>query len=139
MGHRVERSIRSLLVPARRLASGAPLLQRPRAGLREIEQIGQEMDRAASLLEQRSRQQTALGALTLKAVTETDRTKFFCDVIRDVTDTLGVAFCDVLEYLPDERAFILRAGVGWSEGRIGASCVVRSACVARWCRRAQIW
>ena len=123
MGHRVERSIRSLLVPARRLASGAPLLQRPRAGLREIEQIGQEMDRAASLLEQRSRQQTALGALTLKAVTATDRNEFLRDVIKGVTDTLGVAFCDVLEYVPDERVFVLRAGIGWAEGRIDTTRV----------------
>ncbi len=121
MGQRIELSIRSLLVPARRLASGASLLQRPSASLQEIELIGQEMDRAASLLEQRSRQQAAIGVLTLKAVTAVDRTEFLCDVIKAVTDTLGVEFCDVLEYLPDEHAFALRAGVGWPEGRVGVT------------------
>ncbi len=123
MGRRIERSIRSLLVPSRRLASGAPLLSRPTAALREIELIGQEMDRAASLLEERTRQRTAIGALTLKAVTGPDRTEFFGNVIKAVTETLGVEFCDVLEYRPDERVFVLRAGIGWPEGRVGITKV----------------
>jgi PAS domain S-box-containing protein len=121
MGQHIERSTRSLLVPARRLASGQPLLTRPTAGLAEIELIGQEMDRAAALLEQRTRQQDAIGDLALKAVTAAERPEFFDEVLKVVTAILGVEFCDVLEYLPEENAFMLRAGKGWQPGRVGTT------------------
>src|SRR5690606_5793557 len=68
MGNRIERATRSLALPARQLASGQTLLPRPESALHEIEQIGEEMDRAAGLLATRAQQQSALGALALKAV-----------------------------------------------------------------------
>jgi signal transduction histidine kinase len=32
---------------------------------------------------------------------------------------MAVRFCKVLEYLPDENSFLVRAGVGWHEGVVG--------------------
>ena len=32
---------------------------------------------------------------------------------------MGVRFCKVLEYLPDENQFLVRAGVGWHDGVVG--------------------
>jgi two-component sensor histidine kinase len=35
--------------------------------------------------------------------------------------SLGVSHVKVLEYLPDEKRFLVRGGVGWSEGVVGAA------------------
>src|SRR5919106_580910 len=37
--------------------------------------------------------------------------------------SLGVSFVKVLEYLPDEKRLLVRAGVGWGEGVIGSATV----------------
>ena len=36
-----------------------------------------------------------------------------------VAQTLDVEFCKILQLLPDKNAFLLRAGVGWSDAQIG--------------------
>lgn len=35
--------------------------------------------------------------------------------------SLGVSYVKVLQYLPDEKCFLVRAGVGWGEGVVGAA------------------
>jgi PAS domain S-box-containing protein len=40
-----------------------------------------------------------------------------------VAQTLGVEFCKILELLPDGKALLLRAGIGWKNGFVGAATV----------------
>ena len=44
-----------------------------------------------------------------------------------VAKTLDVAYCKVLELLPDGKALLLRSGVGWREGLVGRATVPTGA------------
>ncbi|MBV8402207.1 MAG: GAF domain-containing protein [Acetobacteraceae bacterium] len=41
------------------------------------------------------------------------------EACRLVAEGLGTSLCKILEYLPAEDAFLVRAGVGWKEGVVG--------------------
>lgn len=45
------------------------------------------------------------------------------EAIKLVATTLGVELANVMELLPDAKTFLLRAGVGWSEGLVGRAIV----------------
>ncbi|ODS34144.1 MAG: two-component sensor kinase [Candidatus Scalindua rubra] len=47
----------------------------------------------------------------------------FDEVVSIVARTLDVEFCKILELMPDGKAFLLRAGVGWKEGYVGHATV----------------
>jgi two-component sensor histidine kinase len=57
-----------------------------------------------------------LGACALKAESLDEVLRKAC---RLIADGLDVHFCKVLEYLPDEHALLVRAGVGWRDGVVG--------------------
>lgn len=44
-------------------------------------------------------------------------------IVAELAETLGVEFCKVLEFQPDENLLLLRAGVGWREGLVGKELV----------------
>jgi two-component sensor histidine kinase len=57
-----------------------------------------------------------LGACALKA---DDLGVLLQEASRLVAEGLGTSFCKILEYLPQENQFLVRAGVGWREGVVG--------------------
>jgi PAS domain S-box-containing protein len=79
-----------------------------------------ERKRAEETLRQRARQQAAVAKLGLIALAEDDLDRLFDQAVSMVAETLDVAFCKLLELLPDGRELLLRAGVGWNDGTVGS-------------------
>ena len=76
--------------------------------------------RVADDAEQRLREERAKFAdLGLLAVEGADLDKLLQQAAAEAARSLGVSHVKVLQYLPDEKRFLVRAGVGWSEGVVG--------------------
>lgn len=58
-----------------------------------------------------------------RALMGTDLSILFDETVAIVAQTLDVEFCKILELLPDGKAFLLRAGVGWKKGFVGQATV----------------
>ncbi|MCR4307372.1 MAG: PAS domain S-box protein, partial [Candidatus Berkelbacteria bacterium] len=70
-----------------------------------------------------ARQQAAIARLSHEVLLGGDLTSIMNKAVSTIADTLGNEYCKVLELLPDGKAMILRAGVGWKEGIVGAITV----------------
>jgi signal transduction histidine kinase/CheY-like chemotaxis protein len=70
-------------------------------------------------LEARLRQQALLAEFGRRALGDVTFTNLLAEATRTTALGMGVRFCKVLEYLPDENQFLVRAGVGWHEGVVG--------------------
>ncbi|KHE92297.1 Signal transduction histidine-protein kinase BarA [Candidatus Brocadiaceae bacterium S225] len=70
-----------------------------------------------------ARQQDAIARLSHEALLGDDLISIMNKAVSTIADTLGNEYCKVLELLPDGKAMILRAGVGWKEGIVGAITV----------------
>jgi len=68
-------------------------------------------------------QQAVVAELGLRALASTDSSTLMDDAVVLVAQTLGVEYAKVLELLPDGKALLLRAGVGWKEGTMGHTTV----------------
>jgi PAS domain S-box-containing protein len=82
-----------------------------------------ELKQAKEMIEVRARQQAAVAELGQRALAGTDLSTLLSEAVALVARTLEVAFCKVLELLPDGTALLLRAGVGWKEGCVGSARV----------------
>lgn len=74
-------------------------------------------------LESRVRQQEAVAKLGLSALSGSAIPELMDEAVAVVSRTLGVGFVKVLEFLPDEDALVVRAGVGWEDGVVGEATV----------------
>jgi PAS domain S-box-containing protein len=74
--------------------------------------------KAEAQLLSRARQQAAVARLGQQALSGTDARTLMHDVVRELADTLGVEFADVME-LQSDGDLLLRAGVGWDPAQIG--------------------
>jgi PAS domain S-box-containing protein len=86
--------------------------------------IGYSMDitgrmRADKELRIRARQQAVVAQLEQRALAGIDIATLMDEAVAQVAQALEVEYCKVLELLPGEDALLLRAGVGWKEGRVG--------------------
>jgi two-component sensor histidine kinase len=68
-----------------------------------------------TLLQQRAE----LAAFGLRASAGADLDELLHDAAEEVARSLGVNFVKVLQYLPDEKLLLVRAGVGWGDGVVG--------------------
>ncbi|MGH6885757.1 MAG: sensor histidine kinase [Geminicoccales bacterium] len=59
----------------------------------------------------------------LRAAEGADLDGLLRDAAEEAARSLGVSFVKVLEYLPDEKRLLVRAGVGWGEGVVGQATV----------------
>jgi len=82
-----------------------------------------ERKQAEETLKLRTSQQMTVAVLGQRALAGTDLFMLMDEVISRVAETLKVDYCKVLELLPDGKALLLRAGVGWKEGYIGHATV----------------
>ncbi len=77
----------------------------------------------AAELSARVRQEAAVAALASRALRAASLQAVLDDSVSTVSVTLGAELASVLELLPSRDAFLLRAGAGWQEGRVGHATV----------------
>ena len=65
------------------------------------------------------RQQAELASFGKFALAERDLSKVLTEAARVCAEGLGVAFCKVCRYRPEENDLLVEAGVGWHQGVIG--------------------
>ncbi len=65
------------------------------------------------------RQQAALAAFGGYALQETSLDKILTEAARICAESLGVQFCKVCRYRPEENDLMVEAGVGWKPGVVG--------------------
>jgi len=92
-----------------------PLVEKP-----QVESRPETCDRALRL---RIRQQEILAELGVIALKGTPFPELLSTAVRLSAEGLEAQFCKVLEYLPSQNRFLMRAGVGWDEGLVGTATV----------------
>ncbi|MEJ0093617.1 MAG: histidine kinase dimerization/phosphoacceptor domain -containing protein [Methylocella sp.] len=80
-------------------------------------------DLAQRALQQRIRQQEILAKLGVTALQGASFDRLLADTARLTAEGLRAEFCKVLEHIPSENRFLVRAGVGWSPGIVGVASV----------------
>ena len=131
------RQVRVLLKAAEQLAAGGDLTSR--TGLEDVKgelgQLAGKLDTMADSLEQRSRerqevekllvsraqQQTVVAALGQFAMVSMDFSTLLSQAMQLMSQTLDTPFVQILELQPDDETLLLRAGLGWKDGRVGAN------------------
>jgi len=93
------------------------------AGALEQKRLHEEARHAAEELRVHARQQAAIAEFGQYALSNRDVTQVMDRAVAVVTHILNVRYCMVLELLPDRRALILRAGIGWKPGYVGHATV----------------
>jgi two-component sensor histidine kinase len=74
-------------------------------------------------LHQRVRQQEILAELGVGALQGPGFEQLLAETARLTAEGLRTEFCKVLEYLPTENRFLVRAGVGWEPGVVGVATI----------------
>jgi two-component sensor histidine kinase len=74
-------------------------------------------------LHQRIRQQEILAVLGVGALQGPGFDHLLADTARLTAEGLRTEFCKVLEYIPAENRFLVRAGVGWDPGVVGVASI----------------
>jgi two-component sensor histidine kinase len=74
-------------------------------------------------LRQRIRQQEILAELGVGALQGAGFEQLLDDTARLTAEGLRTEFCKVLEYIPTENRFLVRAGVGWEPGVVGVATI----------------
>ncbi len=74
-------------------------------------------------LRQRIRQQEILAELGVGALQGAGFDQLLTDTARLTAEGLRTEFCKVLEYIPAESRFLVRAGVGWDPGIVGVASI----------------
>jgi two-component sensor histidine kinase len=80
-------------------------------------------DLTGRALRVRIRQQELLAELGVLALQGTNFIGMLNHTARMTAEGLRAEYCKVLEYIPAENRFLVRAGVGWSEGVVGHATV----------------
>ncbi|MEX2535589.1 MAG: ATP-binding protein [Trueperaceae bacterium] len=74
-------------------------------------------------LQVRVQQQAVVADLGVYALAGADLQSLMDEAVRQVTQTLQMDYCKVLELLPSGDSLLLKAGVGWQEGLVGQATV----------------
>ena len=77
----------------------------------------------ATTLRQRVRQQEILAELGVLALRGTPFAELLDHTARLAAEGLNADFGKILEFMPDEQRFLVRAGVGWDPGVVGSATV----------------
>ena len=81
------------------------------------------VDTGQRALQLRIRQQEILAELGVAALRGTPLPDLLNEAVRRSAEGLEAEFCKVLEYVPSENRFLMRAGVGWDPGLVGTATV----------------
>lgn len=74
-------------------------------------------------LTNRLHQQALLAEIGRRALSDLGFDELLGEACRLTARGLGIRFCKVLQYLPDQNRFLVRAGVGWNEGVVGHATI----------------
>src|SRR5271155_5350414 len=85
----------------------------------EPKPLGDKPDLTMRALQQRVRQQEILAELGVSALQGGGFDQLLADAARLAAEGLRAEFSKVLEYMPGENHFLVRAGVGWEPGVVG--------------------
>ena len=88
-----------------------------------ISDEAERVDHTTHSLRQRIRQQEILAELGVFALRKSPFLDLLNQTARLTAEGLEAQFCKVLEYMPAENRFLVRAGVGWQEGIVGKASV----------------
>ncbi len=100
-----------------------PFSDRPVPPVVESKPASEASDVTLRALRQRIRQQEILAELGVGALQGAGFEQLLADTARLTAKGLRTEFCKVLEYIPAENRFLVRAGVGWEPGIIGVASV----------------
>ena len=89
----------------------------------EDKSASEASDLTVRALQQRIRQQEILAELGVGALQGSGFDQLLADTARLTAEGLRTEFCKVLEYIPAENRFLVRAGVGWDSGVVGVVSV----------------
>ncbi len=82
-----------------------------------------QSDLTGRALQLRIRQQEILSELGVLALQGTTLKDLLDQTVRFTAEGLEAEFCKVLEYLPQPKEFVVRAGIGWHDGVVGSARV----------------
>jgi PAS domain S-box-containing protein len=82
-----------------------------------------ERKKAEDEIRIRASQQAVVSELGQLALTLTNLSTLMNKAVFLVAKTLGIEYCKILELLPDKKALLLKAGVGWKKGCVGKATV----------------
>ena len=88
-----------------------------------MEYVNSEQKDKAEKLRAYIHQRAVLSTLRLCALKEADLQTLLNETVSVVSKTLDMEYCEVLELLPDGKALLFRAGVGWKKGLVGHATV----------------
>ncbi|MBS0223422.1 MAG: GAF domain-containing protein [Proteobacteria bacterium] len=89
----------------------------------ESNPAGDDPEVTLRALHQRVRQQEILAELGVLALHGASLDDLLSDTARLTAEGLGSRFSKVLEHLPSEKRFLVRAGVGWQDGIVGKATI----------------
>jgi two-component sensor histidine kinase len=89
----------------------------------ESKPVAEAADVTLRALRQRIRQQEILAELGVGALQGAGFEQLLADTARLTAEGLRTEFCKVLEYIPAENRFLVRAGVGWDAGIVGVATI----------------
>jgi two-component sensor histidine kinase len=100
-----------------------PSSNRPGPPVVEPKLASEAPDPTLRALRQRIRQQEILAELGVGALQGPGFDQLLADTARLTAEGLRTEFCKVLEYIPAENRFLVRAGVGWEPGIVGVASI----------------
>jgi two-component sensor histidine kinase len=100
-----------------------PSSDKPVAPVVESTPASAAPDLTLRALQQRIRQQEILAELGVGALQGAEFDQLLADAARLTAEGLRTEFCKVLEYIPAENHFLVRAGVGWEPGVVGVAVI----------------
>ena len=100
-----------------------PSLDSPVPPVVEPKSASEASELTLRALRQRIRQQEILAKLGVGALQGAGFDQLLADTARLTAEGLRTEFCKVLEYIPAENRFLVRAGVGWESGIVGVASV----------------
>jgi two-component sensor histidine kinase len=81
------------------------------------------VDPTTRALHLRIRQQEILAELGVRALQGASFDELLNQTVRLTAEGMEAEFCKVLEYIREDKRFLVRAGVGWAEGIVGTATV----------------
>jgi two-component sensor histidine kinase len=100
-----------------------PPSDKPAPPVVESNPASEASDLTLRALQQRIRQQEILAELGVLALQAPGFDQLLAETARLTAEGLRTEFCQVLEYLPAENRFLVRAGVGWEPGVAGVATI----------------
>jgi two-component sensor histidine kinase len=97
--------------------------ERPDSPKPVVELSPAPVDLTSRALHLRIRQQEILAELGVLALQGATFDELLNQTVRLTAEGMEAEFCKVLEYIPADRRFLVRAGVGWHEGIVGIATV----------------